>query len=92
MMCVLGLGLGCVRDLRDLRDFQFQYRKTMKFSLRCMRKAVNFLQRTVSISSDCLIAMEIRTELTLGSMRHLSVSVLMMDVLSNNARRIIANN
>ncbi len=65
------------------------YLKTIKCSLRCMRKAVNFLQRIVSISSAFLIAIETRTELTLDSMRHLSVSVLRVEVAVADQRMLL---
>jgi hypothetical protein len=45
-------------------------------SARCIKKAVNFRHKIISISSACLILIETRTELMEGSMRHRSFSVL----------------
>ncbi len=44
------------------------------FSDRCIRKRVNLWQRISSMSSDCLIRIETRTELTEASIKHDSLS------------------
>ena len=49
-----------------------------KFSALLIMKPVNLWQRSLSMSSACLIEMETLTELMLGSMRTFSLSFLEM--------------
>jgi hypothetical protein len=48
-----------------------------KCSARCIKKLVNLRHNISSISSACLILIDTRTELMEGSIKHLSVSVLL---------------